>query len=353
MGVCQVRRGPPCFFWLCCFPLMAILTVKSALLQALDEEMERDSNVFVLGEEVGLSGGHKHVTDGLIHKYGYHRVLDTPISEIGFTGLAVGASYRGLRPVVEFMCWGFALQAIDHILNSAAKTRYMSGSRLRCPIVFRGPSGFEPGYAAEHVQEFFNVYGSVPGLRVVAPYTAREHKALLKAAIRDDDPVVFLESAVLYDREFDEDVSDQDSLMELGRARVLREGSSVTVVGVSLALQTVENAVQRCSLMKDSRMGDVEIINMISLNPIDYETILRSVEKTRALIVVDFSWPNYSVAHEISAVVYERLYGRLRGKIVCLTGKDTQVGYAKSLEDAFYPLEEDVIEAIRHLLADN
>jgi len=325
---------------------MATLTPREALNQALDEEMHTDPNVFILGEEVGLSGGHKLITQGLIQKYGYHRVLDTPISEIGFTGLAVGASLLGLRPVVEFMCWGFSLQAIDHIINSAAKTRYMSGSRLHCPIVFRGPSGFEPGFGAEHVQEFFNVYGSVPGLRVVAPYTAREHKALLKAAIRVDDPVVFLESSVLYDQQFEEEDGIDEGFMELGRARVLRKGSGLTVVGVSLALRTVESAVGRYCEMEGSQRDAVEIINLISLNPIDYETILRSVEKTRALIIIDFSWPNYSVAHEISAVVYDKLYGQLTGRIICLTGKDTQVGYAKSLEKAFYPTEEELIEAI-------
>lgn len=329
------------------FQYPAMVSTIQAIQQALDEEMERDENVFIIGEEVGLSGGHKHATSGLIHKYGYHRVVDAPISEIGFTGLAVGASYLGLRPVVDFMCWSFSLQAIDHIINSAAKTCFMSASRLHCPIVFRGPSGFEPGYAAQHTHEFFTIYGTVPGLKVVAPYTPQEHKSLLKAAIRDENPVVFLENAVLYSQV----CSDlDDSVMDLGTARILRQGEKVTIIGVSLGLQTVENAVQKYISTDSHRLEEIEIINLISLNPIDYTTILESVEKTRRLIIVDFSWPNYSVAHEISAVVYDKLYGKLAEKIICLTGKETHVGYATSLEDAFYPTEEEVVLAISSLM---
>lgn len=318
-----------------------MVTARQALIEAFTEEMERDSSVFIIGEEVGLTGGPNKTTKNLIDKFGYHRVLDTPISEIGFTGIAVGASYAGLRPVVDFMTWNFSLQAIDHIINSAAKTCYMSASKVHCPIVFRGPSGYNPGYAAQHVQEFFNVYGSVPGLKVVAPYTAREHKGLMKSAIRDDNPVVVLENDILYDLDFDEQLEDE--LIPLDKARILKEGSKVTVVGVSLSLQTIMNAVK-------TTQSDVEVINMVSLNPIDYDTIIRSVKKTGNLIIVDHSWPNYSVAHEISAVVYEKMYGELKNKIICLTGKDTHVGYSKPLEYEFYPKEEEVISAINTLL---
>ncbi|ELA42148.1 uncharacterized protein VICG_00791 [Vittaforma corneae ATCC 50505] len=314
-------------------------TVREALLQAFDEEMDRDDSVFIIGEEVGLSGGAKGTTKGLIHKFGYHRVVDTPISEIGFTGIGVGASYLGLRPIVDFMTWNFSLQAIDHVINSAAKICYMSASKVHCPIVFRGPSGFNPGYAAEHVQEFFNIYGSVPGLKVVAPYTAREHKALMKAAIRDNNPVVFLENEVLYEQSFDEELDVE--LFPLDKARIIKEGKDVSIIGVSLSLMTIENA------LKEYNRCDAEVINLISLNDIDYDTILKSVEKTRNLIIVDHSWPNYSVAHEISAVVYDRMYGRLKTKIICLTGKNTHVGYSKKLEKAFYPSEKDIIEAIK------
>lgn len=331
-----------------------MVTPRQALSQAFNEEMERDPSVFIIGEEVGLSGGPNKTTDGLINRFGYHRVLDTPISEIGFTGIAVGASYAGLRPVVDFMTWNFSLQAIDHIVNSAAKTCYMSSSKVHCPIVFRGPSGFNPGYGAQHVQEFFNTYGSIPGLKVVAPYTAKEHKGLMKSAIRDDNPVVFLENTALYDLEFDELMDDE--LIPLDKARILKEGNRVTIVGISLSLKTITSAIIKSAATVNSAISSnyeedsVEVINLISLNPIDYDTIIRSVKKTGNLIIVDHSWPNYSVAHEISAVIYDRMYGELENKIICLTGKDTQVGYCESLEREFYPSEEDVIKAINSLL---
>ncbi|KAM0680063.1 hypothetical protein GINT2_001753 [Glugoides intestinalis] len=314
-----------------------MVSVKDALIEAFKEEMERDTSVFILGEEVGNSGGARGTTHGLINLYGYHRVLDTPISEIGFTGIAVGASYVGLRPIVDFMTWNFSLQAIDHIVNSAAKTCYMSKSKVHCPIVFRGPSGYNPGYGAQHVQEFFNIYGSIPGLKVVAPYTAAEHKGLMKAAIRDNNPVVVLENEVLYDFDFNEKLNED--LIPLDKARILRKGEKATIIGISLSLHTIEKAVEKSAF-------DAEIISLISLNPIDYESIIESVKKTGNLLIVDHSWPNYSVAHEISAVVYEKLYGKLKTKIICLTGKDTHVGYSKPLEKAFYPTEEEVVTAI-------
>lgn len=318
--------------------------VRDALLEAFEEEMERDDSVFIIGEEVGISGGVAGTTRDLIHKFGFHRVLDTPISEIGFTGLAVGASYNGLRPIVDFMTWNFALQAIDHIINSAAKTSFMSASKVHCPIVFRGPSGFNPGYGAQHVQDFFNFYGSVPGLKVVAPYTAKEHKALMKAAIRDNSPVVFLENEVLYDLDFssvsDEDSSETDKgLMRLDKARILQKGDKISILGVSLSLSPILDAVNET----DTK---IEVINLVSLNPIDYETILKSVRKTRNLIIVDYSWPNYSVAHEIASQVYESMYGELKHKIVCLTGKNTHVGYSLPLENLFYPSKDDIKDAI-------
>lgn len=324
-------------------------TIRQAINQALFEEMELDESIFILGEEVGKSGGHKGITKGLLSKFGYHRVLDTPISEIGFTGLAVGASYLGLRPVVEFMSWSFSLQAIDHIINGAAKICYLSASRIHCPIVFRGPSGFNPGYAAEHVQEFFNVYGSVPGLKVVAPYTAREHKALMKAAIRDDNPVVFLENEVLYEEDFTDEIA-VDEVFPLDRARILVEGEDATIIGISLSLKTIIGALSKYNKVEPD--ASLEIINLISLNPIDYETILMSVRRTRRVIIVENGWPGYSLAHELSAVIYDKMYENLKSRIICLTGKNTHVGYSKNLEEAFYPSEDDVIEAIKECLLD-
>lgn len=312
--------------------------IKEALIEAFDEEMERDPNVFIIGEEVGLSGGVNNTTEGLIYKYGYNRVLDTPISEIGFCGLAVGSSYNGLRPIVDFMTWNFALQAIDHIINSAAKTCYMSKSRIHCPIVFRGPNGFNAGYGAQHVQDFFNVYGSVPGLKVVAPYTPAEHKALMKSAIRDNNPVIFLENEMLYTLDFAKEDS-LGELMPLDKARIIKKGSAFSIIGISLSLKLIESVI-------DETNEDAEIINLISLNPIDYPTIFESVEKTGKLIIVDYSWPNYSVAHEIASQVYEKLNKKLVYPIICLTGKDTHVGYGIDLEKLFYPNKNDIKRAI-------
>lgn len=317
-----------------------MVTPREALIQAFEEEMSRDQNVFIIGEEVGASGGPEKTTMGLLKKFGYERVLDTPISEIGFTGLAVGASYLGLRPIVDFMTWNFSLQAIDHIVNSASKISFMSSSKIHCPIVFRGPSGFNPGYAAQHVQDFFNWYGSIPGLKVIAPYTASEHKGLMKSAIRDENPVVILENTILYDVEFDETLNDE--CIPLDKARILKSGTDVTVIGVSLQLKTIEEAVKKVK-------SSVEIINLTSLNPIDYETIMKSVEKTGKVIIVDSSWPNYSIAHEISSIIYEKVQRKLESKVICLTGKNTHVGYTKSLENLFYPSENEIIDSIERI----
>lgn len=313
-------------------------TVRQALIEAFEEEMERDERVFIIGEEVGASGGPNGTTAGLQRRFGGHRVVDAPISEIGFTGLAVGASYAGLRPVVDFMTWNFALQAMDHIVNSCAKTSFMSGGRLRCPVVFRGPSGFNPGHAAQHTQEFFSFYGSIPGLCVVAPYTVSDHKQLLKAAIRSPAPVVFLENEVLYDK-----TGECGGDRELGKATVLREGTDLTVVGISLALETVERAAAET-------VHSVEIINLVSLRPIDFETVLKSVEKTRRLVIVEHSWPHFGVASEISAAAYSA--GGLAKKVVCLTGADTHVGYSERLERLFYPTKERVLAAISSIMAE-
>lgn len=327
-----------------------MLTVREVLVQAFSEEMERDEKVFIIGEEVGLSGGPNLTTEGLLKRFGPHRVVDTPISEAGFTGLAVGASYAGLRPIVDFMTWNFALQAIDHILNSCAKISFMSAGRIKCPIVFRGPSGFNPGYAAEHTQEFFSYYGAVPGLRVVAPYTALEHKALVKSAIRDNSPVIFLENEVLYDKICSESENmkilssvGDDLLMDLGKARILSSGTDITVIGISLSLDLVEQSA------KESQHS-IEVINLISIRPLDTETILKSVKKTKKLIVVDYGWPCFGIASEISAMVYSKMYNELDRKIECLTGADTHVGYAESLERLFYPTKSDLVNLINQMM---
>lgn len=322
-------------------PAQPMTTVREAIIQVFEDEMARDERVFIIGEEMGEMGGPFGTTRGLIDKFGPHRLIDTPISEIGFTGLAVGASYTGLRPVVSFMCWAFALQAIDHIVNSCAKMSYMSAGRITCPIVFAGPTGKNPGYAAEHAQQFFSLYGAVPGLRVVVPYTTAEYAGLLRAAIRYDGPVVFFESELLYDRDEPGYQNDSAFVLDLGRARILREGSDLTIVGVGAALVCVEEAVG------EAAGKSIEVINMVSVRPVDHETIIRSVRKTGRLIVVDDGWPCYGVASEIAARVYQELFGVLKQRVILYTGRDTHVGYSDSLERLFYPTKEKLLEIIR------
>lgn len=307
---------------------------------ALDEEMEADPRVFVVGEEVGASGGPQGVTADLVQKYGRWRVLDTPISEMGFTGMAVGASYMGLRPVVDFMTWNFALQSVDHIVNSCAKTLYMSGGKVSCPVVFRGPNGFNPGYAAQHTQDFSNYYGCIPGLKVVAPYTGRDHKGLLKAAIRDNNPVVFLESEMLYGQTC-EDVG-REYVQALDRAVVEAEGDDVTLVGVSVSVGVCLEAAR----VLESLGISCEVINLVSVRPIDRDTLEQSVGKTRRMAVVDFAWPSFSIASELSAMIGESCFDNLLAPILRINGKDIPTPYCKSLEDMSFPTADDVVQRV-------
>lgn len=317
-----------------------MMTVREALNQAIDEEMERDERVFVLGEEVGVSGGCHGVTRGLYEKYGRWRVLDTPISEAGFTGLAVGASYLGLRPVVDFMTWNFALQSIDHIINSCAKTLYMSGGKISCPVVFRGPNGFNPGYAAQHTQDFCNYYGAVPGLKVVAPYTARDHKGLLKAAIRDGNPVVFLENETLYEDTY-EDV-ERGYLQALECAVVEIPGRDVTLIGISISVKICIDAAEALEGLGIS----CEVINLVSIRPIDKQTVLRSARKTGCVFVVDFSWPSFSVASELSAIIHEGCLGDLSVPVQRLNAKDVPTPYSEGIEKMAFPTHLDIINSV-------
>lgn len=316
-------------------------SVREALNQAMDEEMERDKNVFVLGEEVGLSGGANGVTKGLYEKYGRWRVLDTPISEMGFTGLGVGASYVGLRPIVDFMTWNFALQSIDHIVNSCAKTLYMSGGKINCPIVFRGPNGFNPGYAAQHTQDFCSYYGNVPGLKVVAPYTARDHKGLLKSAIRDDNPVVFLENAMLYEEVHDGEI-DKEYTQALDKAVVEVEGDDVTLVGISISVGVCLRASE---ILRDLGIS-CEVINLISIRPIDRERLVLSARKTKHVFVVDFAWPSFSVASEISAILSESCFHELSIPVQRLNGKDVPTPYSEAIEKMSFPTPQDVVDSV-------
>lgn len=261
------------------FPMVL---VREALNQAFIEAMEEDPMVIIIGEEIGASGGPYLTTKGLLDRFGNHRIIDTPISEIGFTGMAVGASFLGLRPVVDFMNWNFSFQSMDHIINSAAKISYMSSSKIKSPIVFRGPSGFNPGDAAQHIQELYNYYGCIPGLKVVAPYTANDHKRLMKSAIKDDNPVVFIENQILYKQNFDEELVDHPQ--ELDKSVILQYGKDITIIGISLSLNLIIS-------VKNKTKYDIEIINLISIRPLDMKCILKSVKKTKRLIIVDYSWP--------------------------------------------------------------
>ncbi|KAG5859928.1 pyruvate dehydrogenase subunit beta [Encephalitozoon hellem] len=317
-----------------------MVTVREALNQAIDEEMERDERVFVLGEEVGVSGGNHDVTKGLHRKYGRWRVLDTPISEMGFTGLAVGASYLGLRPIVEFMTWNFALQSIDHIINSCAKTLYMSGGKVSCPIVFRGPNGFNPGYAAQHTQDFCSYYGAVPGLKVVAPYTARDHKGLLKSAIRDESPVVFLENETLYSDAYDD--IEKEYTQPLDKAVVEVEGTDITLIGVSLSVRICMEAAK---VLKDMGIS-CEVINLVSIRPIDKKALIGSAKKTKCIFVVDFSWPSFSVASEVSAIIHEQCFGDLLAPVQRINGKDVPTPYSEEIERMAFPTHLDVVDSV-------
>lgn len=318
-----------------------MIKIKDLINQALDEEMARNGDVYIIGEEVGKSGGPNGLTKNLIRKYP-NRVIDTPISEMGFTGLAVGSSYLGLRPVVDFMTMNFALQSIDHIINSCAKTLYMSTS-INCPIVFRGPNGFSKGFGAQHTQDFCSLYGNIPGLKVVCPYTGKDHKGLLKSAIRDDNPVVYLENEMLYKNEVHN--VDSDYIQQLDKSVVEKNGTDCTIIGIGLSMQEVFKAED---VLNDINI-DCEIINLVSIRPLDKKTILDSVNKTKKLVVVDYGYPLYGVASEISALVGEVIFDKLEFPVVRLQSKDVPTPYCKKLEDLCYPKCDDIVEAVKKM----
>ncbi|MDO7833765.1 pyruvate dehydrogenase complex E1 component subunit beta [Sphingobium sp. HBC34] len=304
-------------------------TVREALRDAMAEEMRRDARVFVMGEEVAEYQGAYKVTQGLLDEFGDKRVIDTPITEYGFAGIGTGAAMGGLRPVIEFMTFNFAMQAIDHIINSAAKTNYMSGGQMRCPIVFRGPNGAASRVGAQHSQNYGPWYASVPGLIVIAPYDAADAKGLLKAAIRSTDPVVFLENELLYGRSFDVPRVD-DYVLPIGKARIMRPGKDVTLVsysiGVGLALDAAETLA--------GEGIDAEVIDLRTLRPLDTATVLESLKKTNRLVVVEEGWPTCSIASEIAAVVMEQGFDDLDAPVLRVTNEDVPLPYAANLEKA-------------------
>ncbi|APL94336.1 pyruvate dehydrogenase complex E1 component subunit beta [Sphingobium indicum] len=304
-------------------------TVREALRDAMAEEMRRDERVFVMGEEVAEYQGAYKVTQGLLEEFGDRRVIDTPITEYGFAGIGAGAAMGGLKPIVEFMTFNFAMQAIDHIINSAAKTNYMSGGQMRCPIVFRGPNGAASRVAAQHSQNYGPWYASVPGLIVIAPYDAADAKGLLKAAIRSDDPVVFLENELVYGRSFDVPEVD-DYVLPIGKARIVREGKDVTLVSYSIGVGVALEAAEALA----GEGIDAEVIDLRTLRPLDTATVLESLKKTNRLVVVEEGWPVCSIASEIAAVVMEQGFDDLDAPVLRVTNEDVPLPYAANLEKA-------------------
>lgn len=325
------------------------ITVREALLSAMDEELERDDRVFLLGEEVAQYDGAYKVSRGLWKKYGDERIVDTPITESGFAGLAVGAAMAGLRPICEFMTFNFSMQAIDHVINSAAKTLYMSAGMVNVPIVFRGPNGASAGVAAQHSQCFAAWYSHCPGLKVVSPYSAEDCKGLLKSAIRDPDPVVVLENEIMYGYQFSmsDEAMSKDFLVPIGKAKIERPGKHITLVAHSRAC---EPALQAAEALAGEGI-EAEVINLRSIRPLDIETIIKSVVKTNHCISVEHGWPQSGVGAEIAARIMEsEAFYHLDAPVIRVTGVDCPMPYAKSLEDTTICRKDDVVFAVKKVL---
>jgi len=323
------------------------MTVRDALNTAMAEEMERDDKVFIIGEEVGDYQGAYKITKGLIQRFGPKRVWDTPITEAGFTGLACGAAFMGLKPVVEFMTFNFSLQAIDHIVNSAAKTLFMSAGSISVPIVFRGPNGAASGVGAQHSQCFAAWFMSIPGLKVVAPYSAEDARGLMKAAIRDPDPVVFLENELLYGESFpiSKEALSKDFVVPIGKALIMRPGADVTLVSFSKMVGFCERAADE--LAKEGI--DAEVINLRSLRPLDRNAIAASIRKTNRVVVVEEGWPQAGVGAEISAMIMEDVFDHLDAPVERITGVDIPMPYAANLEKLALPTVEDIVRVARRV----
>jgi pyruvate dehydrogenase E1 component subunit beta len=321
---------------------MVTMTMREALRDAMAEEMRRDQDIFVLGEEVAEYQGAYKVTQGLLQEFGEKRVIDTPITEHGFAGLGVGAAFAGLKPIVEFMTFNFAMQAMDHLINSAAKTHYMSGGQVNCHIVFRGPNGAAARVGAQHSQDYSSWYSHVPGLKVIAPSNAADAKGLLKAAIRDPNPVIFLENEILYGHSSPVPKID-DFTLPIGKARIAKPGNDVTIVawsmGMSYALQAAEQ------LAKDGI--DAEVIDLRTLKPMDVETIVASVQKTGRCVTVEEGWKQSGVGAEIAAQIMEQAFDYLDAPVTRVTGKDVPMPYAANLEKLALPSVAEVIEAAK------
>jgi len=318
------------------------LSVREALRDAMAEEMRTDETVYLMGEEVAQYNGAYKVSQGLLDEFGDKRIIDTPITEHGFAGMAVGSAMNGLRPIVEFMTWNFAMQAIDHIINSAAKTLYMAGGKLGCPIVFRGPNGAASRVAAQHSQCYASWYAHVPGLKVVAPWSAADAKGLMKAAIRDPNPVVFLENEIMYGQSFDVP-TDEDYAIPIGRAKIERAGSDVTITAFSI---NVGKALKAAEELAEQGI-DAEVINLRTIRPLDRWTILESVKKTNRIVSIEEGWPAAGIGAEIAALCGEHAFDYLDAPVTRVCGKDVPMPYAANLEAMVLPQSDDIIKAVK------
>ena len=321
------------------------ITMRQAIRDTIAEEMRKDKKVFILGEEVAEYQGAYKVTQGLLEEFGEKRVIDTPISEQGFTGLAVGAAFKGLTPIVEFMTFNFSMQAIDQIINSAAKTLYMSGGQINCPIVFRGPNGAAAQVAAQHSQDFSSWYSHVPGLKVLAPSTPLNAKGLLRSAIRDPNPVIFLENEILYGLKGDVS-SSSDFTIPFGKANIAKEGTDTTIVTYSIMLH---KSLEAAKILKKEFNLEVEVIDLQSLRPIDSETIINSVKKTNRIVTVEESWPFASVGSEVVNIVQKNAFDFLDAPIIKINSADVPMPYSSELEKLYLPQIEDIVKAVKEV----
>ena len=324
------------------------ITVREALRDAMSEEMRLDNNVFIMGEEVAEYQGAYKVTQGLLDEFGDKRVIDTPITEHGFAGIGVGAAFANLKPIVEFMTFNFAMQAIDQIINSAAKTLYMSGGQMGCPIVFRGPNGAASRVGAQHSHCYASWYAHCPGLKVIAPWSSEDAKGLLKSAIRDPNPIIFLENEVLYGQSFN-CPEDENFLIPIGKAKIEKVGSDVTIVAFSIM---VGKSLEAAEILKDIGI-DAEVINLRTLRPLDTETILNSVKKTNRVVTCEEGFPFSGIGAEISAVINENVFDWLDAPVTRVAGKDVPMPYAANLEKLALPQVDDIVNACKKVCYKN
>ncbi len=324
---------------------MVTMTVREAIRSAMAEEMRRDKDVFLMGEEVGQYQGAYKISQGMLDEFGPERIVDTPITEHGFTGIAVGAAFAGLKPIVEFMTFNFAMQAIDHIINSAAKTLYMSGGQMGCPIVFRGPNGAAARVGAQHSHDFAAWYGQIPGLKVVAPFSAADAKGLMKAAIRDPNPVIFLENEILYGKS-SEVPKLEDWVVQIGKARIARAGKHVTIVSFGIGMTYALSAAERLA----GEGIEAEVIDLRTIRPLDIATVVESVKRTNRCVAVEEGFPQFSVTSEIAAQVMTLAFDHLDAPVVRVAGKDVPMPYAANLEKLALPSVDEVIAAVKSVL---